>query len=92
MAEERAATPGWVEQRLDEILAAHPVGAAGPACRAAYLACLADCRGAIDAEAGHDRCRAAFLRCLREQETPHALVDALAPELEDLEAEISERT
>jgi hypothetical protein len=92
MAEERAATPGWVEERLDEILAAHPIGAAGARCRSGYLACLAGCRGAIDAEEGHDRCRAAFLGCLREHGLPHAMLAALAGDLEELEAEISDRT
>jgi hypothetical protein len=89
--EDAAATPGWVEERLDEILALHPLGAHGTPCRAAYLACLAECRGNLDAEAGHDRCRAEFLRCLREAGAGPSL-DALAAELEALEAEISDRT
>jgi hypothetical protein len=90
--EERPATPGWVEERLDEIFALHPIGAAGTRCRAAYLACLADCRGAIDADAGHDRCRAAFLACLRDGGVGPAQIRALEADLEALEAEISERT
>lgn len=90
--EEVPATPGWVEERLDEIFALYPKGAAGARCRTAYLACLADCRGAIDAEAGHDRCRKAFLFCLRESGLAPPLLVSLEAELEALEAEISNRT
>jgi hypothetical protein len=90
--EEAPATPGWVEERLDEICALHPLGEAGMRCRAAYLACLANCRGAVDTEQGHDRCRVAFLRCLRDGGLAGPSLDALAAELAALEAEISERT
>lgn len=89
--EEAPATPGWVEERLDEILALYPLGAAGAPCRAAYLACLAECRGNLDPEAGHDRCRIALLGCLREAGVAGRL-EELAAELEALEAEISDRT
>lgn len=89
--EEAPATPGWVEERLDEILALYPLGAAGADCRAAYLACLAECRGNLDPEAGHDRCRAAFLNCLRGRGLDIRL-DVLADELERLEAEITDLT
>jgi len=92
MAEDTAATPGWVEERLDEILALHSIGDAGARCRAGYLACLAGCRGAMDAEEAHDRCRAAFIVCLREGGLAGPPLEALAAELEALEAEISERT
>lgn len=90
--EEAPATPGWVEERLDEILILHPIVAAGVRCRTDYLACLANCRGAIDAEAGHDRCRSAFLLCLRESGLAPPLLVSLEAELEALEAEISTRT
>lgn len=90
--EDAPATPGWVEERLDEILAVRPIPAAGAGCRAAYLACLANCRGDLDAEAGHDGCRTAFLGCLRDAGLAGAPLDELAAELEALEAEISERT
>ena len=80
------------EERLDEIFALHPIGAAGARCRTDYLACLANCRGAIDAEAGHDRCRKACLDCLRESRLAAPLLVSLEAELEALEAEISERT
>jgi hypothetical protein len=90
--EEAPATPGWVEERLDEILALHPIGAAGARCRTDYLACPADCRGAIVAEAGHDRCRMAFLGCLRDGGLAAPLLVSLEADLEALEAEISDRT
>ncbi len=90
--EDAPATPGWVEERLDEIFALHPLGAAGADCRTAYAACLANCRGNLDAEAGHDGCRAAFLRCLRDAGLGNHALASLSADLEALEAEISAQT
>lgn len=91
MTEEIAATPGWVETELDEILAALPSARIRP-CRDAYLECLARCRRPVDAEEGHDRCRARFLAALDEAGLDKERVAALEPRLKALESEISERT
>jgi hypothetical protein len=91
VSEDVAATPGWVEARLDEILAALPAPVR-VACRSAYLDCLARCRPPANVEAGHDRCRAVFLDCLAGAGLDRPALQALEPELEALEAEIAENT
>ena len=89
MTEEIAATPGWVDGRLDQLLAGMPASPEIGAARAAYLDCLAarkapaapsDQLGAEFAD-----CRSAFLAALRRHGAP---LGALGEQLERLEAEI----
>ncbi len=83
MTEEIAATPGWVDARLDEILAAVPRDA-----RAAYADCLARAK---QPGAPSDTLGAEFNRCrtaLRDA-VPHSEWAELVPRLEALEAEIA---
>ncbi len=71
--EEAPATPGWVDERLEEIFS--PFGPAVAQARDAYAACLAGVRGAVDPDQGHDRCRWALLRA----------VDGIVPDLATLD-------
>jgi len=89
MSEDAPATPGWVEARLDEILAGLP--AVGH-CRGAYLDCLARCRPPADPGEGRDRCRAVVLDCLAGTGMDPAALRRLDTALEALEAEIGEDT
>ena len=81
MTEEIAATPGWVDARLDAILAASPA-------RDAYADCLARAKqpGAPSDMLGaeFDRCRRALRHAVEQADWA-----ALEPQLEALEAEIA---
>ena len=91
MTEEIAATPGWVDDKLDEVFAPLPHTDAVAAARAAYADCLARRKAPAapstveGAEA--EPCHQALLRALR-----HAGVDApgLHLALEAMEAELAE--
>ena len=92
MTEEIASTPGWVEQRLDEIFGALP-GGAGPA-RDAYGAC----RGRRKAPAAPSdmlgaeftSCRATARHALAGLGLDDATLAQVDGQLEALEAEIAE--
>jgi len=83
LTEEIAATPGWVDDRLDAILSGVPALA-----RTAYADCLARAKqpGAPSDLLGTEfgRCRAVL-----RQAVPGAAWYALVPKLEALEAEIA---
>ncbi len=86
--------PGWVEDGLDEILAALPQGTGDPhalrALRDGYLDCLAAARGPVDIDAVHDRCRLALLTALRTREhVAEPVLAELEQRLEALEAAIT---
>ena len=91
MTEEIAATPGWVDARLDEVFAALPRTGAVAAARAAYADCLARRKAPAapsDMEGAEtEPCHQALLRALRQAD-----VDApgLHAALEALEAELAE--
>ena len=93
MTEEIAATPGWVDERLDEVFAALPRTNAVRAARSAYADCLA-ARKAPAAPSDMDGaeaepCHQALLRARR-----HAGVEApgLHAALEAMEAELAENS
>ncbi len=89
--EDVPATPGWVEQSLDDILASLPQRPTLRALRNSYLDCLAGAGRTRDLDETHDRCRRRLLTALLEEERlPQAVVDALEQKLEALEAEISD--
>jgi len=92
VTEEIAATPGWVEERLDAIFAGLP-GAARAGCRA-YAACLARSKtpGAPSDLLGaeFEGCRAALRQALLAAGLDPEALDALDGKLEALEAEIDE--
>jgi hypothetical protein len=94
MAEEVPATPGWVEQQLDEIWSSLylPVTEAITAFREDYLTCLATCVFASDYETGRDNCREDFISGLRRGRIASDTLEFLEAELGALEAEITERT
>jgi hypothetical protein len=93
MAEDGPATPGWVEERLEEIWARRylPATAAVNASRDAYLSCLAGC-GNGGMESCHDMCRAECLAALRRAKIAPDTLAGLEGELEALEAELTDRT
>lgn len=91
MTDEMAATPGWVDKRLDDLFARMP---ASPEIRAAcdtYAACLARDKApaAISDQLGAEfnGCRSVLLKSLRECGADVDL-DAFGRDLEALEAEI----
>ncbi|WP_428374785.1 hypothetical protein [Lichenicoccus sp.] len=89
--EDVPATPGWVEQGVDEILATLPQRPALRALRNSYLDCLAAAGRTRDLDETHDRCRRRLLTALLEEEhLSRATVDALERKLEALEADISD--
>ncbi len=92
MTEEIAATPGWVEQRLDEAFAGLP-DSAGPA-REAYGACLGRRKtpGAPSDMMGAEfnGCRTALHHMLTELGLDGDALAQLDRRLEALEAEIAE--
>jgi hypothetical protein len=92
MSEDVPATPGWVEDRLDDLLTPEAGLPDLPFCRGTYLDCLARCRLPADPEAGRDRCRAAFLACLEGAGVEADRREALEHRLLALEAEIGEDT
>ena len=90
--EETAATPGWVESELDEILAELPARPAIAQLGRAYLDCLAASGGPHDAEAARDRCRRTFLGGLEQDGIAPPARSRIEAKLEAMEAEISTRT
>nr|WP_298797777.1 hypothetical protein [uncultured Acetobacter sp.] len=89
--EDTPATPGWVEDSLDRILASLPFSAEKLApLRASYLECLAGCGRAADLDSAHDACRKGFLRALKDSLGLDAeAARTLEPQLEQLELSIS---
>ncbi|MBV9653681.1 MAG: hypothetical protein JOZ42_03860 [Acetobacteraceae bacterium] len=95
MAEDIAATPGWVEERLDEIWSAAGIADTPQtaSARNTYLGCLATCgTGADDPERCQDLCRQAFVEDLRSARVPAEAIAGLESRLEQLEAEITDNT
>lgn len=94
LTEETAATPSWVETRLDAIIAALPAPAAGAmwAERDGYLDCLAGTAGPGDPLLGQQRCHQAVLRRLRADGLDAAATARLHEQLEALEAELAAGT
>ena len=91
--EEVPATPGWVEQSVEEILAVLPQEPALAGLRNAYLDCLAGARGPDDVDAAHDRCRRLLIEALRDrQHVPAGPLRQIEQALEAMEAEITSRT
>ena len=89
--EDVPATPGWVEQSVDDILATLPQRPSLRALRNSYLDCLAGAGRTRDLDETHDRCRRRLLVALLEEEhLSQATVNALEQKLEALEAEISD--
>ena len=91
MTEQIAATPGWVNQRLDEVFAGLPDAPGIVAARDAYSACLASRKAPAAPSdmlgAEFNGCRPALRRAL-EAEGVEGLA-ALDGKLEALEAEIA---
>ncbi len=91
MTEDIPATPGWVEERLDELFAALPA-AAGPA-RRAYAACLAGRKAPAAPSdllgAEFETCRGVLRRSLLTAGIDRDALDRLDKELEALEAELA---
>ena len=92
MTEEIASTPGWVDERLDEVFAGLPDNPAVQDAKRAYANCLA---GRKEPAAGSDAlgaefspCRKALHRALQAADLGTDLA-ALDPKLEALEAELA---
>ena len=92
LTEETAATPGWVDRRINEAFA--PLGPSATAVADTYAACLASVRGATDVDLGHDGCRQAALSAVDGlADAPgQAVRDQLDKALQALEAELSAST
>ena len=93
MTEEIAATPGWVDERLDQVFASLPASAAVASARRSYADCLArdkapaapsDMLGAEFAE-----CRPRLRAALLSAGMDHAALSKLDAALEALEAEVA---
>lgn len=93
MPEDIPATPGWVDQELEETFAALPRTPAVLSCRDQYAACLAEMKAPPnDPGAGQDRCRAALMAGLAGAGIADDVLAALGERLEAIEDEISQRT
>ena len=94
MTEEIAATPGWVDERLDELFAKLPPGAEVAAARAQYSGCLAGEKApaAPSDMLGEEfvSCRAGLDVALRVAGVDAAARAQLDSALQALEAEIGE--
>lgn len=92
--EDTPATPGWVEERLDELIGELPpdIAAAVQAERGPYLDCLAGSVGPLDPEVQHTRCHVLMLRRLRAAGLERGALDDLGRRLEALEDEFAGRT
>ena len=92
MPEDIAATPGWVDERLDKLFAALPKGPEIQAARLAYSACLAARKSPSAPSdmlgAEFNDCRATLHHALRAAGIGPQL-PALESGLEALEAEIA---
>ena len=95
--EDVPATPGWVEQSVDEIFTSLASGLRDrPSLRRhrnEYLDCLAGAGRNTDPDEAHDRCRRTLLTTMVEQEgISAATARELEQKLEALEADITART
>ena len=94
MPEEIAATPGWVDQRLDEAFAGLPRDPGVRACCDRYAACLAGEKSPSSPtdELGTEfnGCRSALMAGLADAGVDEAARAALGARLEAVEAEIAE--
>ena len=94
MPEEIAATPGWVDQRLDEVFADLPQDPAVRACCDQYAACLAGQKepSTPTDELGTEfnNCRGALMAALAGAGVDDAIRAALDIRLEAVEAKIAE--
>ena len=93
MTEEIAATPGWVDARLDEVFAALPAGGAVTAAKTAYADCLAGQKEPVapsdDLGAEFSGCRSRLHAALMAAGVTSEDWARLDAALETLEAEIS---
>ena len=93
MTEEIAATPGWVDSRLDEIFAAIPASAALARARGEYEDCLgrrkAPAAPSDNLGGEFGACRPALDRALIEAGLDPASRASLGQALEALEAEVA---
>ncbi len=91
MTEEIAATPGWVEERLDKVFAGLPLDAS--AGRSAYLTCLASRKSPAAPSdllgAEFEGCRGALRRALLGAGLDRSAWSDLDKALEALEAELA---
>ncbi len=94
MTEEIAATPGWVDQRLDDVFSGLPVDATVAAVRERYADCLAGRKSPAAPSdmlgAEFNGCRASVKRELMGLGLDEAVLSKLDRQLESLEAEIAE--
>jgi len=94
VTEEIAATPGWVDERLDELFAKLPQGGAVAAAREQYLDCLAgDKAPATPSDMLGEEfvsCRARLNAALQAAGVDTAARAQLGSALQALEAEIGE--
>lgn len=93
MTEDIAATPGWVDQRLDALFAGLPPLPGLDAARQAYATCLAARKSPAAPSdmlgAEYEPCRPALRRALLEAGAEADTLPGLDAELEALEAEIA---
>lgn len=94
LTEDTPATPSWVEERLDRILAALPaeIAQAMRPERGRYLDCLASTAGPADPLMARQRCHTALLGRLRAAGWAAEPLATLHERLEALEAELAENT
>ena len=94
MPEEIAATPGWVDGRLDEAFAGLPGSPAVSTARDRYAACLAGEKSPSaptdNLGAEFNGCRSALMTALAEAGVDDATMAALDARLEAVEAEVAE--
>lgn len=92
--EDTPATPSWVEQALNALVADLPDAAAVAlrAERGAYLDCLAATNGPDDPLIAMQRCHALLLQRLRAYGLDTATMERLHQTLENLEADFADRT
>jgi len=93
LTEEIAATPGWVDERLDQVFAALPATDAIDSARRTYADCLArDKAPAAPSDilgAEFMECRPPLRNALLSAGVDHAAVSELDAALEALEAEVA---
>lgn len=96
MPEEIAGTPGWVDQRLDEVFADMPQDPAVDAARNRYATCLAGEKSPSTPTdllgTEFDRCRRTLRMALADAGVNAVLRAAIDTRLELLEAEIAEES
>ena len=93
MTEEIAATPGWVDERLDKLFAPLPTSPAVTAACRAYAVCLGSRKAPAAPSdmlgAEFEACRPALHRALQQAGVDAGVVAGLEGGLEALEAEIA---